>query len=604
MKIKKPEYMINKKMLACYVAKAKKGNQKALKQVACEVSRYIYFYSLTMLGDEDRAEEAVQDILLAMIKNIKTIEKDEAFLGWIKTVTANYCKSKISRTREEQSIEDIDVQDDCDQINPEKCIETDEICQIIGETVKLLPPLQRESVMMYYYQQMSVSEIAEILDTNENTIKSRLYSVRKNLRKILEKNGHGNLTLSGISPLAFISHALISEAEKMQNLAIPVAMPKGGVFIATAKASTAAAGSLAIKIGAIGCAALAVTGGAGAYVASQSQSDNTFAPEDKQEETLVATIAPTEKVLRFTTSDLFYINGFTDDDLRKEVKFKPEQDLNSKNNKKYILDRMCNSMDFFRTVQATYFFAEPERNPANSYYCTYLLDEDNLRSKELEAYPNGVFSSYRTLLNGVSYDTFAYTGSDDDDVDYTTVEEPKKSVADKVREMRNKAMLSELFNDYYIRPMLCETDRELDFVKNVDVFHRKHYDKECNEEVYCSRDDHFNTSRAYEHYLPQIFVETHNMTDLDNWTVESIGNILGNECFSIKGKSNGFNNIYSYEMQIDKRTGAMLGLNAYDKNGGIVRQIVTYEFVVDGLIDESVYDNKEEADAQIKERGY
>lgn len=603
MKSKKPEYLINKKKLARYVAKAKKGNQKAMEQVACEVSRYIYFYSITMLGDEDKAEEAVQDILLSMIKNIKTIEKDEAFLGWIKTATANYCKSKISRSHKEQSIEDMDIQDDCNQVNPEKCIETDEICQILGETVRLLPPLQRESVMMYYYQQMSVSEIAEILDTNENTVKSRLYSARKNLRKILEKNGHGNLTLSGISPLAFISYTLISEAEKEQNFAIPVAMPKGEVFIASAKTASAATGAIAIKIGAIGCAAVAAAGGVGAYVVSQSPSENTFATENKQEETVEVTIVPTQRKLSFTADDLFYSNGFTDDDLRTEVVFKPDQDLNSKNNKKYILDRMCNSMDFFHTVQATYFFDEPAKNPVNSYYCTYLLDEDNLRCKEIEAYPNGEFCSYGTLLNGVCYETYAYLGSDDD-VDYTSVNEPKKTVADKVSKMRSKAMLSELFDDYYIRPMLCETERELDFVKNVDVFHRKRYDKETNEEMGCFRDDHFHTSRVYEHYLPQIFVETHNMTDLDNWTVESIGNLLGNECFSIKGRSNGFNNIYSYEMQIDKQTGAMLGLNAYDQNGGLVRRIITYEFVVDGIIDESVYDDKDEADTKIRERGY
>ena len=596
------EYTINKKKLSRYVIRAKKGNQKALELIANTVSRYIYFYSLTMLGNEDKAEEAVQDILLIIIKNIGSIEKPDAFLGWLKTVTANYCRSKIIRKHEEQNIDDMEIEDDCVQINPEKCIETDEISNIINETVKLLPPLQRESVMMYYFQQMSVSEIANLLDTNENTVKSRLHSARNNLRKILERNGYSELTISGFSPIAYISYSLISEAEKVEKLAVPVPTASGKVFIATVKSTAATTGSLALKIGAIGCAGLVAIGGLGTYAISQSQSDDISVFSDKDEESEV----PSETRLKITPDYLYYNSGFTDADLRKEIAFKPEQDLNSKNNKKYILDRMCNSMDFFHTIQATYAYSDWRDNSKTFFYLSYLLDEDSLRSKEVEVDLRGELASYRTLVDGRSYDLMGRLDNKDVKSDTSSADNPKKSkkLISELIEMRKTPMLSELFKTYYVRGIMCETDKSLDYVKNVDVLHRIVYDEEAKEEVIYSRDNLLYTSRASEHHLPHMFVETHDMMNFDNWSVQGIENFLNRECFSIKGKSKGFNNIYSYEMLVDKQTGAMLGLSAYDNNENLIREIVTYEFVVDGIIDDSVYDNSGYASEQIKKRGF
>ena len=58
------------------------------------------------------------------------------------------------------------------------------------EAVRALPQLLRESVMMFYFNQMSVKQIADILEVNENTVKSRLYSARQSMKKYLEQYDH------------------------------------------------------------------------------------------------------------------------------------------------------------------------------------------------------------------------------------------------------------------------------------------------------------------------------------------------------------------------------------------------------------------------------
>lgn len=59
---KQPKYKIDNSKLTRLVEKAKRGNQKALDEVVNMISGYIYYYSLTILGDEEQAKDAVQDI--------------------------------------------------------------------------------------------------------------------------------------------------------------------------------------------------------------------------------------------------------------------------------------------------------------------------------------------------------------------------------------------------------------------------------------------------------------------------------------------------------------------------------------------------------------
>ncbi|MBQ1585825.1 MAG: sigma-70 family RNA polymerase sigma factor [Ruminococcus sp.] len=103
---KQPKYKIDNARLSRLVAKAQNGSRKAMEDVINMVSGYLYYYSLTLLGDEEQAKDAVQDILLTILKKLDTLDEPKAFLGWMKTIAANYCKTKLSRTKEHISIDE------------------------------------------------------------------------------------------------------------------------------------------------------------------------------------------------------------------------------------------------------------------------------------------------------------------------------------------------------------------------------------------------------------------------------------------------------------------------------------------------------------------
>ena len=277
MKSTVPKYSIDNARLTRLVAKAQKGNEKALEEVVNQISGYIYYYSLSLLCDSDKAQDAVQDILLTMLQKLDSLEKPQAFLGWIKIITANYCKTKLSRERVHFSLDEEyrEFADDCEQVNPAKSAETEEVCLLVRDAVQALPLAQRECVMLYYFQQMSVREIADTLEVNENTVKSRLYSARSAMKKYLEK--YGVASVVGMSPLSLLSHSLISGAETQKNLTIPYTTPAGNVKVAIAHPSAPPA-AVPVRLIAVGCAAAVVVGGVGVAMATRQPSIHDSAP--------------------------------------------------------------------------------------------------------------------------------------------------------------------------------------------------------------------------------------------------------------------------------------------------------------------------------------
>lgn len=276
MKNKKIEYEIDKIKLAKNIRKAQSGNSKAFESIIKETQDFIYYYCLSLLKSEDDAAEAVQDIYIIIFKRLNSIKNPDAFLGWLKVVSSNYCKNKLIRKNNTMTLDDgyMYPDDTCPQLNPEKNIETDELCALINEAVSKLPDFQRECILMHYYYQMSISQIAAALGIKEGTVKSRLFNARKSLKAKLETDNNIDLLLDGVSPLAYLTYSLINNPySKHTNLNIDLnaavvdsAVDSSSILTyAVSIIPTTAKTFTGLKIAAILAAATAVGGGVITY---------------------------------------------------------------------------------------------------------------------------------------------------------------------------------------------------------------------------------------------------------------------------------------------------------------------------------------------------
>lgn len=246
------------------------GDQQAQEELVLAAQNRVYYHCRKMLKHEEDALDATQEILISMLTRLDRLQDPEAFWGWLSAMTANHCRNVLTRGRREAQIPEddegnslLDAFESLDeQTVPDKALDNDETRRMIVELVDQLPPPQRQCVLMFYYEEMSVKDIAAALETSEGTVKSRLNYARKAIKSGVDAYAAQGVKL--YSALPFLVYFLQRDAG-IGGLSASAAEALARSVLAGA-AGTAAAGTAAA--GAAGT--VAPCGGAAAGTAAAS----------------------------------------------------------------------------------------------------------------------------------------------------------------------------------------------------------------------------------------------------------------------------------------------------------------------------------------------
>ena len=246
------------------------GDQQAQEELVLAAQNRVYYHCRKMLKHEEDALDATQEILISMLTRLDRLQDPEAFWGWLSAMTANHCRNVLTRGRREAQIPEddegnslLDAFESLDeQAVPDKALDNDETRRMIVELVDQLPPPQRQCVLMFYYEEMSVKDIAAALETSEGTVKSRLNYARKAIKSGVDAYAAQGVKL--YSALPFLVYFLQRDAG-IGGLSASAAEALARSVLAGA-AGTAAAGTAAA--GAAGT--VAPSGGAAAGTAAAS----------------------------------------------------------------------------------------------------------------------------------------------------------------------------------------------------------------------------------------------------------------------------------------------------------------------------------------------
>lgn len=297
---------MEKERLNALVIKARAGDKNAMSDLIQASYQDMYYYALKIVKKDDIAADATQDSCVEIIQTLGNLKESAAFVTWCRRIVYHQCTKRIGKSRMVALDENEDGETILDRIPdetpnslPEEVVENRELRKIMLDMIDELPESQRSALMLYYYEKLSVKQIAEIQDENENTVKSRLFHGRKAVQKQVEdyekKNGI-RLHSVGVLPLLyFLFHAGRAEADAAAGALVPQAMAAVAPTIAAASGAATAAGtaaatgsaiasSLVVKIAAgVVAAALAV---GGIVVATQ--------PEDESEDDHHSNISTSE----------------------------------------------------------------------------------------------------------------------------------------------------------------------------------------------------------------------------------------------------------------------------------------------------------------------
>jgi RNA polymerase sigma-70 factor, ECF subfamily len=170
------------------VRRVQAGDMAAFEEIFHKYKGVIYRTALAITRDPGVAEEVLQDCFYKTYTSINRIQPDMAISPWLHRVAVNLSCNAIKRRRGWlEPIENIAERLFTDpHHSPEHLCEQSELQGAIRDIVNDLPLKHRVVVVMHYLQELSLPEIAAILDCPVGTVKSRLHYARKVLRLEIE----------------------------------------------------------------------------------------------------------------------------------------------------------------------------------------------------------------------------------------------------------------------------------------------------------------------------------------------------------------------------------------------------------------------------------
>ena len=178
----------------------KKGDSDAMERLILKYQNRIYNVILKICANADDAAELTQDAFVKVIENINSFQGKSKFYTWLFRIavnlTLNYCKRNVKlglRSLDVPVNDDSDVKGAlkeflCDDGSPDPALAAanKELCQIVFKGLMKLDDGQRAVVVLRDIEGMKYSDIANVLEIELGTVKSRLSRARETLREILE----------------------------------------------------------------------------------------------------------------------------------------------------------------------------------------------------------------------------------------------------------------------------------------------------------------------------------------------------------------------------------------------------------------------------------
>ena len=308
--------MVEREKLVCLVQGLQNGEADAAARLYETFQSDIYYFILkTVNNDKDLAEDLTQDTFVEILEKIGDLQEPAAFVTWSKQIAYHKCTGYFKKRKELLADEDEDgysvfdtIEEENEEFIPDAALDHEDLRKDIIGMINDLPEEQKAAIILRYFNEISVQEIAKIQEVSEGTVKSRLNYARKAIRKSVEEYERKNdikLHCVGVVPLLlwlFRGYRLkkglpISFGTATQSFVIAEETAAAAAIIGgTGAAAAAMVGSAAAKAGgvALGTKILAgllagglVIGGTAMLMGGNSQPDTT--EPTAQETTLEAT---------------------------------------------------------------------------------------------------------------------------------------------------------------------------------------------------------------------------------------------------------------------------------------------------------------------------
>jgi RNA polymerase sigma-70 factor (ECF subfamily) len=159
------------------------GNRDAFRVLVERYSRSVFRLGYRMTGNEQDAEDVVQEAFLRAYKQLNRYESRSSFSTWLYRIAANYSLDLIRARRKSDAIEDVTLTEG--GAGPERLLHSSQVQETLDAALESLTQQERTAFVLRHYEGLSIEEISGTLGINNNAAKHSVFRAVQKLRKVL-----------------------------------------------------------------------------------------------------------------------------------------------------------------------------------------------------------------------------------------------------------------------------------------------------------------------------------------------------------------------------------------------------------------------------------
>ena len=178
--------------------KAGEGDQAAFLEIYNRYRQPIFRFAYRLLGSVEIAEDVTHDCFLGLIRKPENFRSERASLKtYLYAAARNLALKHFRNVGREADMDEVSEEPkEPARRGPLRRLLDEELAAQVREAIFNLPPLQREALILFEYEGLSMNEIAEIAGTDVGAVKARLYRAREGLKRTLRPYVDSNRELN------------------------------------------------------------------------------------------------------------------------------------------------------------------------------------------------------------------------------------------------------------------------------------------------------------------------------------------------------------------------------------------------------------------------
>ena len=179
------------------LTRAGNGEQAAFRELYERHRQPVFRFAYRLLGSVELAEDITHDCFVSLIRKPDNFRSERGSLRtYLFAAARNLALKHFRGSGREASLDSLEDETDYATLQPLGHLLSEELSTQVREAVLALPPLQREALVLFEYEGLSLNEIAEVTESEVGAVKGRLFRARERLKTALRPYLESNKELN------------------------------------------------------------------------------------------------------------------------------------------------------------------------------------------------------------------------------------------------------------------------------------------------------------------------------------------------------------------------------------------------------------------------